>query len=70
MLPPVVTPLRHVEAGGSVGNTGKKLLAKRDDRQIEINVVVGIRCSADSARKVLAAGPPQLRLAALHAPDI
>ena len=28
--------LQHVEAGGSVGNEGKKLLAKRDDRQIEI----------------------------------
>ena len=36
VLPLVVTPLQHVEAGGSVGNEGKKLLAKRDDRQMEI----------------------------------
>ena len=35
VLPPVVAPL-HVEAGGSVGNEGKKLLTKRDDRQMEI----------------------------------
>ena len=36
VLPPVVTPLQHVEAGGSVGNKDKKLLAKRDDRKVEI----------------------------------
>ena len=70
MLPPVVTPLQHVEAGGSVGDEGKKLLAKRDDHQIEIYLFIGIRCSADNARKVLAASPPQLRLEALHAADI
>ena len=60
-FPPVVTPLQ----AGSVGNEGKKLLAKRDDRQIEIDLVVGIRCSADNVCKVLAAGPPQHRLEAL-----
>ena len=63
VLPPVVTPLL-VEAGRSVGNEGNKLLVKRDEPRIEIDLVVGVRCGTDSARKVFAAGPQKLRLEA------